>query len=187
MSCKLIQNIKHTCGYNSGGISEIYLLDIGDFIAYYFKDDSLYNSCFVDRILKDDDIPYTVLSEVSESNFTETNDSGLYKQQLTTFVGTLQSVKTSQLLLAATNRYLVAFRNMQGNVYAFGSDGGATLTFTQASGQVGETAGYAITLAKDSIYPLFEVDAAKFDKTLVLGTEDKRIVLTENRKYAILI
>jgi hypothetical protein len=162
-------------------------LDIRDFIAYYFKSDSLYDSCFVDRILKDDDIPYILISEVSETNFTETNDSGLYRQQLTTFVGTLESVKTAGLLLASAGRYLVAFRNMQGNVYVFGSDGGAALSFTQVSGQLGETAGYTITLTKDSIYPLFEVDAEKFDKTQVLGTEDKRIVLTENRKYAILI
>ncbi len=136
-----MQNIKHTCGYNSGGIAEIYLLDIKDFVAYCFKDDALYDSCFVDRILKDVDTPYTTLSEVGESNFTETNDGALYRQQLTTFVNTLKSDKTNNLLKALGNKYLVVFRNMQGNIYSFGSDGGATLAFSQVSGQLGETAG----------------------------------------------
>lgn len=187
MSCRLVQNIKHTCGYNSGGIAEIYLLDIKDFAAYYFKDDALYDSCFVDRILKDIDTPYTMLSEVGESNFTETNDGALYRQQLTTFVDTLKSDKTNNLLKALGNKYLVAFRNMQGNVYTFGSDGGATLAFSQVSGQLGETARYSITLSKDSIYPLFEVNAEKFNKIFALGTESKRVIVTENGKFAILI
>lgn len=187
MSCRLVQNIKHTCGYNSGGIAEIYLLDITDFAAYYFKDDALYDSCFVDRILKDVDTPYTTLSEVSESNFTETNDGALYRQQLTTFVNTIKSDKTNNLLKAVGNKYLVVFRNMQGNIYSFGSDGGATLAFSQVSGQLGETAGYSITLSKDSIYPLFEVNAEKFNKIFALGTESRRVIVTENGKFAILI
>jgi hypothetical protein len=146
----------------------------------------MYDSCFIDLVLKKD-VPYIRLSEVNESNFSETSDNGLYKQQLATFVGTLKYFKTSGLLIAATNKYLVAFRNMQGNVYVFGSDGGASLSFTQLTGQIGETAGYSVTLAKSSIYPLFEADASKFDKTLVLGSESKRIMVTEDKKHAILI
>ena len=162
-------------------------MDITDFAAYYFKDDALYDSCFVDRILKDVDTPYIMLSEVGESNFTETNDGALYRQQLTTFVNTLKSDKTNNLLKALGNKYLVVFRNMQGNIYSFGSDGGATLAFSQVSGQLGETAGYSITLSKDSIYPLFEVNAEKFNKIFALGTESRRVIVTENGKFAILI
>ena len=76
---------------------------------------------------------------------------------------------------------------MQGNIYSFGSDGGATLAFSQVSGQLGETAGYSITLSKDSIYPLFEVNAQKFNKIFALGTENRRVIVTENGKFAILI
>lgn len=82
MTCRLIQNIRHSCDYNPGGIREIYLLDIRDLIAYYFANDSLYDSCDVDRIIMPLDIDYIQLDVVSESNFTESNDNGLFKQQL---------------------------------------------------------------------------------------------------------
>lgn len=186
MSCSLIQNIKHTCEYNSGGISNIYLLDIRDFLYYVFQEDLNYDNCFVERIIKKD-VPYIQLSNVNESNFTESNETGLYTQQLTTFVRTIKAPKTSSLVLSSTNKYLVVFENSQGYIYSFGSDGGASVSFTQVSGQLGEASGYNITITKDSIYPLFEVDKAQFNKTPVLGTENNRIVITEDRKFAILI
>jgi len=158
MSCRLIQNIKHTCLYNPGGISEIYLLDIRDFVSYTFTGDALYNTCYADRINRYEYSKYIVLSQVSESNFTESGDSGLYKQQFTSFVGTIEAAKTADLLLASANKYLVIFRNMQGKVYTFGQDGGASVSFTQISGQVGETAGYQVTISKESVYPLFELN-----------------------------
>lgn len=187
MTCRLIQNIKHTCDYNPGGITEIYLLDIRDFITYYFTNDSLYDSCDIDRVIMPLDVDYIQLDVVSESNFTESNDNGLFKQQLTTFVGTLGHKKTSDALLASINKYVVFFRTTQGKVYSFGSDGGASFSFTQATGQTGGTSGYNITLSKNSTYPLFEVDAYKFNKTLVLGTENHIVVSTEDERYAILI
>lgn len=187
MACRLIQNIKHTCLYNPGGISEIYLLDIDDFISYTFINDTLYNTCYVDNISKKEKAKFIVLSEVSESNFTESGDSGLYKQQFSSFVGTIEAAKTANLLIASNRKYLVAFRNMQGKVYTFGQDGGASVTFTQITGQIGETAGYQVTITKESVYPLFELNAEKFNTTLLLSTENKRIVLTEDRKCAILI
>lgn len=186
MSCKLTYDIGHTCEYNAGGIQEIYLLDIRDFVACQFKDDALYDSFLVDRILKED-TDYLMLDNVKESVFTETNENGIYKQQLTTFVRSLDSLKTSGIMLAGMNKYLVVFRNTQGYVYAFGADGGATLSFTQASGQVGEPSGYGITLSKNSIYPLFQVDEKKFNRVLALGDEDRNVLLTENELFAILI
>ena len=186
MNCRLIKNIKHSCEYNPGGIKEIYLLDIRDFKTYLFRNDELYENCFVDRIFKED-TEYINLDIVSESTFNETHENGIYKQQLTTFVGTLSHEKTADLLLAKANKYLIAFRTNQDNIYTFGSDGGASVNFTQSSGQTGETSGYSITITKDSVFPLFEVDANKFNKLLVLGTENNIIVSTEDYKYAILI
>lgn len=187
MSCRLIQNIRHTYEYNPGGITELYLLPVEDFITYYFRNDSTFESCDIDRIFMKKDKNYIQLDVVSGSNFTESYENGLYKQQLTTFVHTLQHEKTADLLLANEGRYVVFYRTGQGRVYTFGSDGGASLSFSQVSGQRGEASGYNITLSKNSIYPLFEVDAYKFNKELVLGTESRFIVPTEDNRYAILI
>lgn len=187
MACRLIQNIRHTCDYNPGGITELYLLPVEDFITYYFRHDSTYESCDIDRVFVAKDKEYIRLDVFSGSNYTESHDNGLYKQQLTTFIRTLEHTKTSDALLANKSRYVVFFRTAQGKVYSFGSDGGAAFSFTQVTGQAGESSGYNITLDKNSVYPLFEVDAHKFNKTLVLGTENNIVVSTENEKNAILI
>lgn len=186
MNCRLLQDIKHSCQYNPGGITDIYLIDIRDFISYRFRDDKLYSECLVDKInIKG--VDYIKLDTVTESNFTETEENGIYKQTLSTFVGTLDYSKTSNLLLARTNKYVVVFGNSQGKLYTFGSDGGAAISFTQQSGQLGEVSGYSVTISKTSLYPLFEVDSDNFNKILVLGTEDNIMVSTEDGKRAILI
>lgn len=202
MSCRLIKKIKHSCAYNPGGITEIYLLHINDFTSYLFKknqpreeceenqiptENSLFDSCYIDRVFKEKDTEYILLDTVDESSFSESNDNGLFKQELTTFVHSLRHFKTANVLIASKNRYVVFFRTRQGNVYSYGSDGGAAFSFTQISGKTGEASGYNITLSKNSIYPLFEVDAEKFNKLLVLGTEKRVVVCTENKKNAILI
>lgn len=161
MNYRLLQNIKHADNYNAGGITSLYLLDIKGFEHYIFKDDKRFDECFVNSIVVS--LPYSRLDTVNESNFVETQDKGVYKQDLTTFVRTLEGTKLSNILLAAVNKYLVVFKTSQGKAYSFGSDNGASLSFTQQTGQLGETAGYAITLSKNSIYPLFEIDAQKFD------------------------
>ncbi|GAB6007486.1 hypothetical protein FACS1894179_04850 [Bacteroidia bacterium] len=186
MGCKLIQNIKHSCEYNAGGITEIYLLDIDDFVAYQFEGDALYDGCMVDTI-KTQNVDYLRMDTVIESNFTETQDSGIFKQTLSTFVGTPEASKTSNLLLSAGRKYLVVFKTSQGMFYSFGSDGGATIAFSQQTGQQGEASGYSIAITKNSIYPLFEVNARKFNKILVLGTHPGVMVPTEDNKKAILI
>lgn len=187
MSCRLIKNIKHTSEYNPGGITEIYLLPVEDLITLYFRNDSTFDSCDIDRVFLKKDKEYIQLDVVAGSNFTESFDNGLYKQQLTTFIHTLQHSKTADALIAGQGRYIVFFRTGQGRVYTFGSDGGATFSFTQVSGQTGEASGYNITLSKNSIYPLFEVDAYKFNKKPVLGTEHRTVVTTEDSRYAISI
>lgn len=157
MSCKLIKNIKHNCEYNAGGILSICLLDIRDFITYIFRDDKLFNQCFVERI-KIATPNYIFLDSVDESSFTETQDNGVFKQQLTTYIGTLDGEKTASLLVANINKYIIIFRNSQGRSFCFGSDGGASISFSQLTGQLGEASGYTLTIDKNSIYPLFEID-----------------------------
>ncbi len=186
MGCKLIQNINHSCDYNPGGITEIYLLDIDDFVTYEFEGDSLYDGCLVDSV-KTKNVDYLRLDTVSESNFTETQDNGIFKQTLSTFVGTPEASKTSGLLLSSGRKYLVVYKTSQGKFYSFGSDGGATIAFSQQTGQLNEASGYSISITKNSIYPLFEVNAAKFNKILVLGTHLRVMVPTEDKKNAILI
>ncbi len=184
MTCRLLQNIKHTCDYNPGGITNLYLLDIRDFGAYQFAGEGLFDKCYVNRILSD--VSFLEIGAVNESTFTETQENGMYKQELATFVHTLKGEKLSNLLLAAVNKYLVAFRTSQGLMYSFGSDGGASLSFSQITGQTGEVSGYQIWIRKNSVYPLFEIEASRFNTIPVLGTEDGRIVMTEDKKNAIL-
>lgn len=156
MSCRLLKDIKHNCEYNGIGISSIYLLDIRDFIAYQFLNDRLFDQCFVEAI-KIKASNYISLDVVDESNFLETQENGIYKQQLTTFVRSLDAEKTASLLLASNNKYITIYRTPNKS-YCFGSDGGASVLFTQQTGQKGEVSGYSITIDKSSIYPLFEID-----------------------------
>jgi hypothetical protein len=197
MSCRLIRDIKHSCEYNPGGIKEICLLDIRDFISYRFLDDKLYNTCYADLILEEKHVHYSLLDPVEASNyylldtveasnFTEVEDNGMYKQILTTFIHTLNYKKASDLLLVSRNKYLVVFRTYQDTLFSFGSDGGAAVEFGQISGQMGEAAGYNITMTKNSIYPLVEVNGNKFNKIFLLSAESKSIILAEDRVSAIL-
>lgn len=163
MSCFLTQHIKHTEEYNTGGIASIYLLDIRDFVSYRFKDDKLYDSCFVEAIVTTAE--RYELDSIAECHFNETQSNGIYKQELATFVRSIDGEKLSTLLTAAQNRYLVLFRNNQGRAFTFGSDGGASFSFSQQTGQQTEAEGYNITLAKNSIYPLFEVKLSEIDKS----------------------
>jgi len=185
MLCKLINNIKHSCDYNAGGIQEVYLLDISEFSAYHFADDGLFDTCMVERI--ESMGAFLQLDVVNETAFTETSENGVYRQSLSTFVHTLAGEKLSSLLPSARRKYLVAFRNPQGRMYCFGSDGGASLSFTQVTGQTGETAGYQITLTKNSVYPLLELDASRFNKVMVLGREDRLVMETADGLYAVMV
>lgn len=163
MSCRLVQNIKHTDEYNAGGIKAIYLLDIEDFVAYRFRDDELYTSCFAEQIVAVSE--YIELGAADGSSFTESYENGIFKQELTTFVRSLDAGKLSSLLSASVNKYLVTYTTMQGRAFSFGTEGGASLSFTQVTGKAGEGSGYNITLFKNSIYPLFEVSVDEINKS----------------------
>lgn len=170
MGCRLIQNIQHSNEYNPGGIREIALIDINDFIAYQFKEDGLYTECYVES-LKLVARNYIHLDVVTESNFTEKNATTTYEQELRTYIRQLDHQKTASLLKAQANNYVVIFRTYDNRAFTFGSDGGVALSFTQQTGQLGDSSGYDITLSKRSLYPLFEIDstysvnnAKRFDK-----------------------
>ena len=165
MSCYLTRNIKHSCEYNSGGIASIFLLDIRDFVSYIFRDDKDFTECYVEEIIAVSN--YIELSSINESNFTESQDNGIYRQELTSFVRTLEAEKLSSLLTASANKYLVCYITNQGNAFTFGSDGGASLSFTQQTGQLGESSGYRITLSKQSFYPQFETKVNELTKSPV--------------------
>lgn len=169
MKCKLLNNIKATCTYNPGGISEIHLLDIRDFVTYRFSNDNLYEKPFVEALFRNDGSEFISIESVQESNFSETKKNEAYEQTLNTFVHTLDAGKLESLLLAEVNRYVVVFRTMQGTWFTFGSDTGASVAFDQISGQVGETNGYNLTISADSIYPLFEAadDVLEFKYDIV--------------------
>lgn len=156
MNCKLIKDIKASCLYNPGGISAIYLLDIRDFIGYRFREDNLYEKAYVEALYRDYEAQYHCIESVDESNFTEEKPKGIYNQVLSTFVHTLDADKLESLLLGGANRYVVVFKTLQETWFTFGSDGGASIKFTQITGQVGESNGYAVTISMDSDYPLFE-------------------------------
>lgn len=175
---KIINDIVHTGDYSNGGINKVFLLDINDFRSYRFRDDQLYDSCYVEQIYTEENF-FSELEAVDESFFNESQSNGLYRQELSTFIRTIEAPKSSDLLRASVTKYLVAFRNTQGRTYCFGSDGGATIQFSQVSGKVGEVTGYQITIVKDSMFPLFEVDPEVFQIRL-LGTENRLVISTED-------
>ena len=181
MDCRLTEHIKHSCSYNPGGIAHLYLLDFRGFQNYRFSGDQIFMSGYVDEINSD-----TMFAEVDcsdSTSFSETGEDGLYMQSLQTFINTQDANKLSILLRASSGKYIVAFSDLLGRMFCFGSDGGATLSFDQKVGQIGEGAGYLMTLSKQSIYPLFELNPDTFNKIEIiniLGTEDARIVTTED-------
>lgn len=182
MRCKLFSDIKHKCEYNSGGIDQIFLLDIRDFKNYVFLDDGLYDSCFVERV-KIKSPSYIELDVIDGSNFKDSYGKGGYTQTLTTFVRSIDALKTSGLNLSLRNKYLVIFITKQGRLFSFGSDGGASLVFNHQTGTIGETEGYSITLSTLSKYPLFELDEDAM-KVYLLGTEDKsNFIVSEDIFY----
>lgn len=159
---KLFENIKHGGKYDAGGIATLYLLPISEFHSYVFRNDGLFDTGYAEQIKALEE--YTELDVTSGSTFKETSEKGIYKQELTTFVRTLDSHKLSILLKATTKRFLVTFKTYDDRAFTFGSDGGATLSFSQQTGQIGDSTGYSITLTKSSIYPLIETALDQYNK-----------------------
>ena len=195
MTCRLLKEITHSCEYNSGGIAEIFLMDIANFTSYKFLDDSLYDSCLVEEIERSADagqldVPVS-LGVVSESSFTEQENNDIYNQTLNTFVRSLDYEKLAQLLRLKARKNLVLFKTHQDKWFTFGSDTGASLGFEQISGQLGESNGYKITIKASSVFPLFELagepnwgEEPEVKIVSVIGTEDGAVIMSEDEVYA---
>lgn len=150
-----MNNIKRTLGYNLGGITHIWLLNIENFISYKFEHDKLPDKCLVSNIIASAE--FIEADAISESNYTETYHEGVYKQKLATFIYPLTSEKLVNLLTVKKAKYLVAFRTISNRFFCFGADGGASITFSQQTGKDGDNQGYSISIQKSSSQPLFEM------------------------------
>ena len=147
--------VKSASDYNLGGITHIWLLDITGFSSYKFTTDNSSKYSIVESIVAS--LPFVELGAVNESQFTEDCSENIFRQKLITFVCSPDTVKLNKLLTVSHNKNLVVFRSFQGHFFTFGSDGGASISFSQQTGQVGESSGYTISITKNSIYPLFEI------------------------------
>lgn len=173
----LTRSIYNHAEYNLGGISHIWLLNIDDFVGYRFKDDGLYDSCYVEAIDKSN--IFFELGCVPETNFKESLTNGMYKQELNTFVRTLNNNLIAWLRYAMSGKFVVVVRTMDGKYFVFGSDGGARLSYSGQTGQAGDTNGITLKLEKTSIYPLFEVNETAIE-TAILSSQALECLVTEN-------
>lgn len=182
MNKNIITGIEKHTGYNTGGISNIFLLDIRSFIAYRFTNDMLFHECFVESV-RISDYNYMEVETIESSKFQESMDNGIYKQQLTTFVRKLGAAKTSNLLKTNTTKYLVMFKTYENKYFCFGSDGGATVSFSQISGEIGGSSGYNLTINKSSVYPLFQINFNNRIIESLLTTENNQLITTEDNYF----
>lgn len=182
MNKNIITGIEKHTGYNTGGISNIFLLNIRSFIAYRFTDDMLFDECFVESV-RISDYNYMEVETIESSKFQESMDNGIYKQQLTTFVRKLGATKTSNLLKTNATKYLVMFKTYENKYFCFGSDGGATVSFSQISGEIGGSSGYNLTINKSSVYPLFQINFNNRIIESLLTTENNQLITTEDNYF----
>lgn len=145
------------CEYNASGLTNIYLLNIDFFQDFRFRDDGLYDESYVEKIFRVG--PFFELSVERESKFTETSGNDVYKQELETFVRTIDSHTIAWLQRARREKFLVVFRTRGNRYFVFGSDGGATLSSSAQTGQTGDLNGVNIRIDKESVYPHFETNA----------------------------
>lgn len=182
MSKSIITGINQNWGYNTGGISNIFLLDAHSFVSYRFKDDKLFDECFVESI-RISDYNYIEVETIESSKFQESFDNGIYKQQLTTFVRALSSSKTANLLAANRNKYVILFKTYENKYFTFGSDGGASVSFSQISGEIGGSSGYNLAIDKNSVYPLFQIDFHNKVVESLLTSESNHLIKTEDNYF----
>lgn len=179
MTFNTITGKQITRGYSTGGISNIYIIDIKNFISYRFSDDMLYDECFVERI-RISEYNYIEIESMDACQFQESLDNNIYKQQLTCFIRSLDSVKTSFFIKNQKNKYLIIFKTYENKFFTFGSDFGASIIFSQTTGEVGGDCGYNITITKNSIYPLFQIDFNYSEMESLFSAENEDLLTTQN-------
>lgn len=151
----ITESIRSEAGYNLGGISTIFLLDIDYFFGLEFDDDRLYDQVLVSQIFRD--IPFITLDVVDEAEFKETYTNGVFKHELKSFVRAINHQTTRLLEKVKTKRFVVVFKTYQGRYHLWGSEGGVKLSYSLQTGISSDVNGMSISLDKNSTLPLLEV------------------------------
>lgn len=156
MSCRP-RDIHHSCLYNTGGVGQIILFDYRDFVSVLFSETDNSVSCKIDKIVFSD-TNAVILDTVSESSYTEDSSNRVYSQSLLTFVRSIDGDKSSDLLIASTNKYIVLVKNRNKKAFIFGLDGGASISYSTLTDTEGNAEGYNISISNKSKYPILEID-----------------------------
>ncbi|MDR1809922.1 MAG: hypothetical protein LBR34_05915 [Prevotella sp.] len=154
MDKKLTGDIQTVSGYNTGGISRIWLLDADSFASYRFEEND--SDCRLKVCAVVASSSFIELGAVTNGVFEEDRADNMFRQKLSAFIEPLSADILGKLLIASGNKYLVLFRTAQGQFFTFASDGGATLSFTQQTGDGSAPCGYTVSIVKNSACPLFE-------------------------------
>ena len=150
-----IQNLTPVCGYTGDGAVSVRLLDLEDFAGYVFENNGPFDSCFVEILLRT--APFVVLDTRNElGQYSGPYTAGVYTHTLEVFIPDITADLIAELHLATKRPQLVVFETAAGRFFAFGSDGGANLTYTALT-EGG--AGVLVTLSAMSKLPLFGVAA----------------------------
>lgn len=75
------------------------------------------------------------------------------------------------------------FKTYENKYFCFGSDGGATVSFSQISGEIGGSSGYNLTINKSSVYPLFQINFNNRIIESLLTTENNQLITTEDNYF----
>lgn len=143
-----ISNIKPACGYSVEGISHLRLIDFDEFDGFEF-DGGTPESCRVTQVQS----AGSPVEVNTQGAFTKYN-AGANAHTVETFVPELSADMQRNIYLASKRRYVVLFRTLAGRWHAYGYEAGASVTFTN---QTGEAIGSVLTISAQSEYPLFEV------------------------------
>lgn len=141
------------CGYQSEGLDDIRLLDFDHFEGFTFADDGPSTTGLITGMRRDGKL--IDVSAPETAKYSSSMQKGVYTHTVETFVPDLTGDMLASLHLATRRRYLVFFRAKNMRYFVFGWEAGATFAYTnQTSGGLGSL----VTIAAQSIHPLFEID-----------------------------
>lgn len=152
MTCRTTHIKRASCSYNVEGLNAIKLLDLEDFEGFKFEGDQLYDVCKVVGVSMRGN--WVDVETPETAKYSSTLSGGIYTHTVETFIGELSAEISATLHLATKRRSVVLFRTNSGRYFVFGSDAGATLSYTS---QTAEAAGSLITISAASKLPIFEV------------------------------